>query len=123
MSDDLTAIATRLFDALESGDVAALKELYAKDAVLWTNTTQRELPAREVAAFVPLFVRRMPDRKYANRRVIPFAGGFIHRHRLTGANRDGARVAAECCAIVTVVDGKVTRVEEYLDSRQQEALG
>lgn len=123
MTDSTPDIAKRLFDALETGDVPALKELYAKDAVLWTNTAQRELKAREIASFVPLMIKKMPDRRYTNRRVTPFEGGFVHRHRLTGTNRDGARVAAECCAIVTIEDGKVTRVEEFLDSRQQEALG
>lgn len=123
MSEHLLEIAKRLFDALESGDMSELKALYAKDATLWTNTAQRDLAAREVAAFVPLFIKKMPDRRYINRRVTPFEGGFIHRHRLTGTRKDGARVAAECCAVVSVADGKVTRVEEYLDSRQQDALG
>lgn len=122
MSDDLAEIARQLFDALESADVAALKELYAPDAVLWTNTAQRELDAREIAAFLPAMARKMPDRRYVDRCITPFAGGFVHRHRLTGTRKDGARVAAACCAIVSVEDGKVTRIEEYLDGRQQEAL-
>lgn len=122
MSDDLAEIARQLFDALESADVATLKQLYAPDAVLWTNTAQRELAAREVAAFLPAMARKMPHRRYVDRRITPFAGGFVHRHRLTGIRKDGAQVAAACCAIVFVENGKVTRIEEYLDSRQQEAL-
>jgi len=122
VTDATNYIARRLFDALEAGDVAALKDLYSADAVLWTNTAQRELKAREIAAFVPLLVKKMPDRRYANRCVTPFEGGFVHRHRLTGTRKDGARVAAECCAIVRVENGKVARIDEYVDARQQDAF-
>lgn len=122
MTDKITAIAQKLFDALETGDVATLKSLYAPQAVIWVNTAQREIAARDVAAFMPLMVRKMPDRCYSNRRITAFEGGFIHRHRLTGTRKDGARVAAECCAIVHIADGKVTRIDEYVDGRQLDAL-
>jgi len=120
--DETRDLARRLFDALETGDVAAAKALYAPGAALWTNVTQRDANAADVAAFLPVFVKRMPDRRYADRRVIPFEGGFVHRHRLTGTRADGARVAAECCVLVTVVEGQVTRMEEFLDSRQLDAV-
>lgn len=120
--DEMRDLARRLFDALETGDVAAAKALYAPGAALWTNVTQRDANAADVAAFLPVFVKRMPDRRYADRRVIPFEGGFVHRHRLTGTRADGARVAAECCVLVTVVEGQVTRMEELLDSRQLDAV-
>lgn len=123
MPQSIEAIAKALFDALECGDTAVLNDLYADDAVLWTNTAQRTLKARDVAGFVRGMVKRMPDRRYVDRRVTPFEGGFVHRHRLTGTRKDGGLVAAECCAIVSIADGKVTRVDEYLDSRQQDALG
>ena len=115
-------LARRLFDALEQGDIAAATSLYAPGAAIWTNVLQRDSRAADVAAFLPVFVKRMPDRRYANRRVTPFDGGFVHRHRLTGTRADGARVAAECCVIVLVEDGLVTRIEEYVDSRQLDAV-
>jgi len=121
-SSTMEAMAARLFDAIEAADVETLGALYAPGAELWTNVTQRSATAAEVAAFLPAMARKMPDRRYVNRRITPFDGGFVQRHRLTGTRRDGARVAAECCALVFVEDGAVTRIEEYLDSRQLEAL-
>lgn len=115
-------LARRLFDAIETGDAATVKALYAPGATLWTNVTQRDAAAAEVAAFLPVLAKRMPDRRYANRRVSVFDGGFVQRHRLTGTRGDGARVAVECCVVVTVADGLVTRIEEYLDSRQLQAV-
>lgn len=118
MAENMLEIATRLFDALEAADVAALQNLYAPDATLWTNITQRDLSARDVAAFLPVLKRKFPDRRYSNRRVSLCDSGFFQRHRLTGTRADGARIAAECCAYVEVRDGRVVRIEEYLDSRQ-----
>jgi ketosteroid isomerase-like protein len=122
MSEPMLDLARRLFDALEAGDAAAAKALYAPGATLWNNVSQRDARAADVAAFLPVLAKRMPDRRYADRRVIPFEGGFCHRHRLTGTRRDGARVAAECCVLVSVEDGLITRMEEYLDSRQLDAV-
>ena len=121
-SDDMDRLAKRFFDALEATDIDALKALYAKDAVLWTNVAQREVAAHDVIPFLPIMARKMPDRRYADRSVTAFPGGFVHRHRLTGTRRDGARVSARCCAIVFVNEGQVVRVEEYVDSRQLDAV-
>lgn len=123
MTDEaMLDLAKRLFDAIEAGDGNAVKALYAPGATLWTNVNQRQMRAADVASFLPALAKRMPDRRYADRVVTPFAGGFIHRHRLTGTRGDGARVAVECCVIVSVEDGLATRIEEYLDGRQLEAV-
>lgn len=121
-SDELEKLAARFFDALEQADVETLRALYAEGATLWTCTGQRQVDANQVAGFLPILAKKMPDRRYAARRVIAFDGGFVQRHRLCGTRRDGATVAAECCALVFVENGKIIRVEEYLDSRQLQAM-
>lgn len=122
MTVEMEQLARALFDALESGDAKAARALYAPGAKLWTNIGQRDMAAGDVAAILPGLVKRMPDRRYADRRIICFPGGFVHRHRLTGTRGDGARVAAECCVLVFVEDGLVTRMEDYGDSRQLDAV-
>lgn len=122
MSKAMEALAKRLFDALETADVATLKELYADDAVLWTNTLQRPMSAADMSAFLPRMAKRFAARRYENRRLHVFPGGFAHRHRLTCVRMDGAHTAAEICALVYVEDGKVVRIEEYLDAQQLAAI-
>lgn len=119
MTEDL---AKRFIDAIEAADIPALKDLYAKDAVLWSSATGMTTRASDIVAFLPAMAKRVPDRRYENRRVRAFEGGFVHQHRLTGTARDGGRAALEACAVVHVTDGKVTRVEEYCDGRQLAAL-
>ncbi|MCC7257297.1 MAG: DUF4440 domain-containing protein, partial [Gammaproteobacteria bacterium] len=36
--DDITALARRFFDAIEQGDIATVRAIYAPDAVIWHNT-------------------------------------------------------------------------------------
>lgn len=118
----MLGIAERMFSALERGDTAALLEIYAADATVWSSATGRTTALVDVVTALPALARRVPDRRYENRRVIPFEDGFVQRHRLTGTRRDGARVAVECCLVACVSAGRVTRCEEYVDARQLEAF-
>ena len=119
---DMEVLAQRFFDALQAADVGTVQSLYSEGATLWTCITQRDVKAREVATYLPYLAKKMPDRRYEDRRVTQFKGGFMQRHRLCGTRRDGARVAAQCCVMVFVENGKIYRVEEYLDSRQFDAV-
>ncbi len=123
MSDiSVEALAARLFDAIEAADVDTLLGLYAEGAYVWTNVTARRTDARALARFLPAMKRKMPDRSYVDRRVVPTSSGFVHTHRITGTRADGAVVSLLACAIVTVEEGRVVRIEEYLDSRQLAAI-
>lgn len=118
----MEALAARFLDALEAAEVTALEGLYAPDAVMWMNTTGRTRRARDILPFLPGMLRRMPDRRYADRRITPTAEGFIARYRLTGSRKDGARVCMDACIAAEVRDGVIVRVEEYADSAQMAAL-
>lgn len=114
----LPAIAKRLFDAIETADIESLRALYAPNAQIWMNTTNRAMSASDVTSFLPYLAKRVANRKYADRQVNVFDGGFVQRHRMTGVRRDGAMVSVLVCVVCTVVDGKVTRLEEYCDAAQ-----
>lgn len=122
MAEAEADIAARLFDAIEAGDQTALGELYAPNALLWSNTTGRSIPATDVIAFLPAISRRFTDRRYVDRRVSTWPGGFVQRHRLIAINRDGARVALDACVVATIEDGRICRIDEYCDARQLAAL-
>lgn len=119
---DLQNIATLLFDAIENADPEALNKLYTETAVLWTNMSQRTTKARQVASLLPMMAKGLPARRYTNRRMQPCDGGFIHRHTIESVRPDGSIASVECCAIVLVEAGKVSRIDEYLDSRQLKAV-
>lgn len=115
---DMRALAERFFDAVEAGDIDTVHACYAPEAKIWHNTDEREQTRDENAQTLRGFVERIPTRNYAKRRLSVFEGGFTHQHELQGVRRDGARVHLPACIVCQVVDGKITRLDEYFDSAQ-----
>jgi ketosteroid isomerase-like protein len=121
--DAIRAVATRLFDSIERGDVEAVAACYAPDVAIWHNNDgvvqSREENLRTLAAVV----RMLSERRYEDRRLDVFDGGFVQQHVLTGVRAaDGARVSLPAALVCRVRDGKITRLDEYLDSAHVAAL-
>jgi len=120
MSDDaMRALAKRFFDYVEAGDVDGLVACYAPDARIWHNTDGLEQGPEDNRKTLAGMVTRILDRKYDERRLHVFPGGFVHQHVLRGARKhDGVRLALDACIVCQVEDGKITRLDEYFDSAQ-----
>ena len=120
MSDDaMRALAKRFFDYVEAGDVDGLVSCYAPDARIWHNTDGLEQGPEDNRRTLAGMVTRILDRKYDERRLHVFPGGFVHQHVLRGARKhDGVRLALDACIVCEVKDGKITRLDEYFDSAQ-----
>jgi len=119
MTDDaaMRALAKRYFDSLESGDVDVLYECYAPDATIWHNTSGREITPAEHVEQLRGFTTRVLDRTYDDRRIEVFPGGFVQQHVMRGTRKaDGAKVAMPTCDICHVEDGRITRLDAYIDS-------
>ena len=110
----------RITAAALAGDGSDLFDIYADDAVIWHNHDNRE---QNVAQNVKL-LERMPqwvsDREYADRRFRVFDGGVVQQHTLKGTRiSTGETIALHACVVVLVnEDGKITRLDEYLDSAE-----
>ena len=118
MPDDQStiALARRFFDAVEAGDIATVRACYTDDARIWHNTDGLEQTPDENAETLRGFVARIDGRRYLNRRLRTFEGGFVQQHELHGQRKDGVRVVLPCCIVCTVRDGRISRLDEYFDS-------
>ena len=115
--DDIRAMAQRFFDAIEAGDIATMKASFTPDAEIWHNTDERVGTPEQTAATLTGMVARIKDREYAERRLTVFPGGFVQQHVLKGKRvHDDGAVRLPCAIICKVVDGKITRLDEYFDS-------
>jgi ketosteroid isomerase-like protein len=117
-ADPVAALAARFFDAIEAGDVAAVGACYADDAVIWHNTDGLETTKAENVATLANLIRYIPERRYTDRRLSTFPGGFVQQHRLVGRRRDGREVELTACIVCAVADGVITRLDEYFDAAQ-----
>jgi len=110
------ALANKLFDGIESGNVAVLREVYAPDVEIWHNTDLLVQTVDDNVRTLEGFVGRISERRYEDRRLDVFPGGFVQQHKLTGVRKDGQPVALHACLVCKVKNGRITRLDEYFDS-------
>ena len=120
--DEIDALATRFFDAVQAGDIDTVASLYADDAVIWHNYDQVEQtkdaePAHARATSPPPWC----PRSYDDIRRVVLDDGFVQQHVLRGTAPGGA-LEVPAMLRVWVRDGQITRLDEYLDTAQVAVL-
>lgn len=114
--DDIAALAKKFFDGIEAGNIAILREVYAPDVKIWHNTDGLVQTLEDNVATLTGMVERIPTRRYADRRVHTFPGGFVQQHKLIGTKKSGNAVELEAVIVCAVENGRITRLDEYFDS-------
>ncbi len=114
---EIRDMARRFFDAIEAGDIETMRSSFAPDAEIWHNTDELIVTRDQTAQTLTSMVARIKDRKYADRQLTAFAGGFVQQHVLTGVRvHDDVAVRLPCAIICKVENGRITRLDEYFDS-------
>jgi ketosteroid isomerase-like protein len=115
--DEMNDLADRLLTAIGNADEAALRAVYAPDARIWHNFDQKEQTVDENLVTLHDLHRRVEHLAYTEIRRFVAPGGFVQQHVLTGQAKAG-QVCMPAMIRFTVEDGRITRLEEYLDTRQ-----
>jgi len=123
MSDHL-AVAERLFAAITAGDVGVVRALYAPQVRVWHNSDGVVQTAEENLAVLGWVTAHIRGLRYEDVRRQATADGFVQQHVLRGTVGAGAGVAIAipACIIATVCGGRITRLDEYLDSAHLKPL-
>ena len=119
MGDDngIRALAKRFFDAIEIGDADAVRGCYAPHAEIWHNTDGKISTREDNVRTLQNFIARVPQRRYENRRVHVFEGGFVQQHDLHCILADHHHeVVIPACLVCRVENGAIVRLDEYFDS-------
>jgi uncharacterized protein len=122
VTDDALDLAERFFSAIERGDIEAVKAIYAPDARIWHSHDLKEQTVEENLRVLSWMARALPSRRYRIHRRIAIPGGFLQQHMLEVTTAAGP-FAMPACIVVKVKDGRITRLEEYLDSARVAELG
>lgn len=118
-ASQIRALANRFFNAIERGDAETVLDCYASNAVIWHNIDNREKSRDENLLALKGMMVRIENRRYEQRRLQVSEHGFVQQHELHGTRTlDGQTVILTACIVCTVVDGQITRLDEYLDSAQ-----
>src|SRR5688572_6249739 len=119
---DVHELADRFFAAIEAGDIAAVRDIYAPDAEIWHNTDGLVQSPDDNARTLGWIAANLRDVSYTKVKRSATDDGFVQQHVLAATNRAGHRVEVPACIVTTVSDGHITRLDEYLDSASVAAI-
>ena len=119
---DNDELADRLFAAIEKGDVDTVAALYADDAVIWHNFDGIEQPRDANLVVLAWMTRNVDKLRYEDIQRHDIEGGFAQQHVLRGKTKAGADLEVPSCLVVHVDGGRITRIDEYLDTAQLQVL-
>jgi uncharacterized protein len=113
---EVEAVAARFFAAIEAGDIEAIKAIYAPDAVIWHNTDEVEQAVDQNLVVLRWVIENVKGWHYEDVQRSSFEGGFVEQHVGKGVAPNGLPFAMPACIVGRVEGGRVTRIDEYLDS-------
>ena len=115
-SDDALAVGKRLIDAITAGNIDAVRDIYAPNAVIWHNNEGLEQSVDDNLRVLGWVVRHVAHLRYEDIRRQRTETGFLQQHVLRGTAPNGQDLNIRACLVCTVLGGRITRLEEYLDS-------
>jgi ketosteroid isomerase-like protein len=117
------ALADKLFAAIAANDTDALRdEVYAPDVVVWHNNDNHEQRIDENLKVLRWLHRNVAGKRYEEVRRQATPTGFVEQHVLRGTAPNGTVLNIFACLVVTVTNGRIVRIDEYLDGNAVAAL-
>jgi ketosteroid isomerase-like protein len=113
---EIRELCNRFFDAYQDRRVDLLAEIYSDDCIVWHNVFGREMSGKDNLEALPKSYEGQRRRTYDDRQIDTFEGGFVIRYTLHGVQHSGHRGALWICIVGLCRDGKITRIDEYMDS-------
>jgi ketosteroid isomerase-like protein len=119
---EIFAFADRFMAALDAGDAGRVREFYAPGATVWHNFDNVDQPLDENLKLLEWMVRKAPSRRYRvlRRELVP--GGWFQQHVLEAELPGGRSMTLYACCVITLKDGLIRRIEEYVDPAQAAVL-
>ncbi len=114
----IEAIADEFFAAIPTGDRDTLDRLYADDAGVWHNFDGVTQTKAEGLRMLARFAAAVESRYEVTQRYV-VGDTLIQRHDIhTRVRETGATNVIRVAIFLTIRDGKVRQIHEYLDSSQ-----
>jgi len=119
---EIDQLADRIFAAIMAGDVEAVRAIYADDVEVWHNfdmvTQNRDLNLKTLA----WMSAKATNLRYTEIDRILVEDGFVQQHVLKATAPNGTEITVPAMLRVRCQDGRITRIDEYLDPAQAAAL-
>jgi ketosteroid isomerase-like protein len=116
-------VIERFLKAIESRNEAALHEVYRDDIVIWHSFTNATMAKDASIAMLAGLWRDGVRIRYVFDDQLVVGNRGVRRHRVEATTRGGPRFVMHVAMFATVEDGQISRLDEYVDSKDVEALG
>ena len=115
-------LADRFFAAIPKGDLETVRAIYAPDALIWHNNDQATQSVEENLQVLAWVTKNIAGLRYEEIRRHVTPSGFVQQHVLRGTAPNGKPLEIPACILCSVKNGRITRLDEYLDSAQVAVL-
>lgn len=105
----------QLFDALETGDLDAARAACTPDAIFWHGFDGIALSVDDILAQFAAMIAHSRGRHVADVRRQATADGFVQQHMFVLEPATGEAKAWPICIVVRIRDGRIARLDEYID--------
>jgi ketosteroid isomerase-like protein len=121
-ADVIADVADRLFDAIESSDIAMVQQLWNEDVVVW-KVADRDRDRDRALRVIKWFINTTTDRHYEILDRQFFDGGFVQQHILHANGRNGGSISMRVCIVIKLgTNGLISRIDEYFDPAEMAPL-
>lgn len=113
----------RMFRALEQADFDTFRSCFTDDAVVWHNDDLIERNMDEVCAILAGFRAESTDVQYEDQRIVGIGDVRFVQHVLAAKLRSGKQFRMPAMMRIALNGaGRISRIEEYYDSRATDCL-
>jgi ketosteroid isomerase-like protein len=116
-------LCNQFFDAYQDGRLDVLEEILSDDCIIWHNVFGKETTKRDNLTAYPDSYNGQRRRTYNDRQINAFEDGFVIQYSLNGVMTNGHKGSMWLCIVGQVRDGKITRIDEYMDTTKFPAWG
>ena len=108
-------LARQFFLASAAGDADAMESLCADNIAVRQNGGEA-LGIKALLRFAAAVKAAAPDFRYENPVRYDTGDGFVEEHDVRGTAPDGTPFKVAVCVVATVANGKISTMNEYLDT-------
>jgi ketosteroid isomerase-like protein len=119
---EFNAVIERFLKAIEIRSEAALHEVYRDDIVIWHSFTNATMAKDASIAMLAGLWREGVRIRYAFDDQLVVGNRGVRRHRVEATTRGGRRFVMHVAMFATVEGDQIIRLDEYVDSKEVEAL-
>jgi ketosteroid isomerase-like protein len=115
----MRAVAAELMAAVAAGDADRLRAVYHPDVRIWHTFDRAEQDREQNIRTLLWMHRHVTGLRYAEIRVSACEDGFVQQHVMHASDPE---FSAPCMLRAWVADGRIVRLEEYVDSAHTRPL-